>query len=455
MIISNSKEKRQYNRNKIHLSNNKKKVFGLPLVVFGFVVFPILFSIIISFIDRLDFYTIIVFLSIVSLFITTGFYIPLSVYERYFSKKVKFLDFLPPVTIIVPAYNEETGISRTIDSVFEADYPYKEVIVVDDGSTDRTYNIASTYKNKFKNGSSFSVIHKPNGGKASAINYALKFSKSEIVILIDADSIINKPAIKSIVKHFYDKDVIAVGGYIRVYNFSNILTNCTALEVLNAWNLIGRAFSLLGSVMIVPGALGAFRKTVILERGSYEKDTLTEDFDLTIKILKTTGKIAFEGSSLSYTDIPNNLKDLYRQRKRWYTGNFQTIIKHFNVFTNPSYEFLFKFGYPVILVLTFGRVIWSFLIPISIVLAIISGRYIPVTISLLIFISYSFILSAISIIMDDQRERLRLILYSPLMIIGYSQVLDSILIKSILDVIFRRNLKWTRAKRTTYNNKSI
>ena len=113
----------------------------MPLVVFGFVVFPLLFSIIISFIDRLDLYTIVVFLSIVSLFITTGFYIPLSVYERYFSKKVKLLNFLPPVTIIVPAYNEETGIGRTIDSIFEVDYPNKEVIVVDDGSTDSNCTI--------------------------------------------------------------------------------------------------------------------------------------------------------------------------------------------------------------------------------------------------------------------------------------------------------------------------
>jgi len=448
LIISNNKEKKQHNK-KSFIPENKKKVFGLPLVIFGFIFFPLLFSIIISIIDRLDFYTIVVFISIVSLFITTGFYIPLSVYERYFAKKNKLLNFSPPVTIIVPAYNEETGIARTIDSILEADYPYKEVIVVDDGSIDQTYHIASSYKNKFKNGSSYAVIHKLNGGKASAINHALRFSKNEIVIIIDADSIINKIAIKSIVKHFYDENVIAVGGYIRVYNFSNILTNCTALEVLNAWNLIGRAFSFLGTVMIVPGALGAFRKKVIVERGFYEKDTLTEDFDLTIKILKTKGKIAFEGSSLSYTDIPNNIKDLYRQRRRWYIGNFQTIIKHFNIFTNPSYNLLFEFGYPIVLFLTFGRAIWSFLIPISIVLAILSGRYIPLAISLLMFISYSFILSAIAFIMDGQRERSRLILYSPLMIIGYAQILDIILIKGLLDILFRKKAKWTRAKRTT------
>ncbi|MBA3750562.1 MAG: glycosyltransferase family 2 protein [Nitrosopumilus sp.] len=443
-------KKRNNKKTKFLFVNSGKSTIGFPFIILGFMLLPLIISIAIAFTEDLDFYTIIILTGLASIFVTSGFYIPLSVYEKYFEKKEKILNFLPPVTIIIPAFNEQAGISRTLESIVEADYPNKEVIVIDDGSTDQTYRIALKYKNKFKKDDSYSVFRKPNGGKSSAINYALRFSQNEIIIVIDSDSMINRNAIKSIVKHFYDDDVVAVGGYIKVLNSTNFLTNCTTLEVINAWNLIGRAHGFLGTVMIVPGALGAFRKRIVIQRGSYDNDTITEDFDLTIKILKSGGKIKFEGSALSYTEIPSSLKDLYKQRVRWYTGNFQTLIKHFNILTNTSYGLLHKFGYPLILLLFLFRAIYSILIPISLGLAIISGRYMLVVYSLLLFTSLSFILSAISIIMDGQREKLKLILYSPLMIIGYQQILDFIFIKSMFNVIFHKNIKWTRAKRINH-----
>ncbi len=429
----------------------RSRSIGFPFIVFGFVFIPLFVSVVIAFTAALDLYSVVVLMGLNSLFITSSFFIPLSIYEKYFAKEKTISGFMPPVTIIVPAYNEAKGISRTLDSIVEVDYPNKEVIVVDDGSRDLTYGIALKYKDKFRAmGNPYSVFRKPNGGKASAINYALRFSKHEIIIVVDSDSIISRNAIKSIVKHFYDDDVVAVAGYIRVLNSNNILTRCTALEVVNAWNSLGRTYSLLGSVMIVPGALGAFRKKVITQRGTYDTDTLTEDFDLTVKILKSKGIVRFEESSLSFSEIPNDLRGLYNQRKRWYTGNFQTLIKHANILTNHSYKTLHRFGYPVTLILFIYRSIWSVLIPITLILAISSGRYIPVTISILVFILLSFLLSLISIIMDGQREKLKLVLYSPLMVIGYAQILDFILIKSIFNVLFHRDLKWSRAKRIGY-----
>jgi cellulose synthase/poly-beta-1,6-N-acetylglucosamine synthase-like glycosyltransferase len=359
------------------------------------------------------------------------------------------------VTIIIPAYNEAAGISRTLDSLVEADYPSKEIIVVDDGSTDNTYHIATGYKSKFPkdNNNIFSVFRKLNGGKSSAINYALRLSKNDIVIVIDADSMIGRGAIRSIIKHFKNADIVAVGGYVSIINHHtyNFFINCTALEIINSWNLMGRTFNLLGSVMIVPGALGAFRKKTLIERGIYDKDTITEDFDITIKILKTGGKIIFEESSLTYTDVPGNLKGLYNQRKRWYSGNFQTIIKHHNILSNNSYDILHKFGYPMTLLLFIFRSIWSIVVPITIVLAIISGTYFPVIVSFLMFILLSFLLSAISIIMDGHIERIKLILYSPYMVIGFAQILDFTLLKSMFDVLIRRRkIKWTIAERPNH-----
>jgi cellulose synthase/poly-beta-1,6-N-acetylglucosamine synthase-like glycosyltransferase len=436
--------------------NYKRTSIRFPSIVFGFVFVPILISMVIASRVSFNIYSVIILLGLVSVFITSGFYLPLSIYEKYFAtkkeKNISSLFFLPPVTIIIPAYNEERVLARALDAIVEADYPNKEVIVVDDGSTDQTHIIALKYKDKFQNiNSRYSVISKLNGGKASALNYALQFSKADIVITIDADSIIGRNAIKSIVKYFYNSNVVGVAGYVRVFNSTNFLTNCTALETITAWNSVGRAYSLFGTIMIIPGALGAFRKKRVMERGFYGKDTLTEDFDLTISLLKTGEIIRFDESSLCYTEIPNNLKDLYSQRKRWYAGNFQTLIKHANTLTNNAYGMLHKFGYPMTLFLYLVRPIWSILIPISLALSLLGNRYMPITISSLTFISLQFLISAISVIMDGQKGSLKLILYAPLMIIGYQQILDFILIKSIFDVLFHRNMKWTRAKRLNQN----
>ncbi len=448
-------KKKKHNTKKILLLNNVRRSLGFPFIFFGFVFLPLIVSIAIVITEHLSFYTVIIFMGLTSLFVTSSFYIPLAIYEKYFNRKEKVSSFLPPVTIIIPAYNEETGISRTLDSLVEVDYPSKEIIVVDDGSSDNTYHIATGYKSKFPkdNNNIFSVFRKLNGGKSSAINYALRFSKNDIIIVIDADSMIGRGAIRSIVKHFNNADIVAVGGYVSIINphTYNIFINCTALEIINSWNLMGRAFNLLGSVMIVPGALGAFRKKTLIERGIYDKDTITEDFDITIKILKSGGKIIFEESSLTYTEVPDNLKGLYNQRKRWYSGNFQTIIKHRNILTNNSYGILHKFGYPMTLLLFLFRSIWSIVVPITIVLAIISGTYLPVIVSFLMFISLSFLLSVISIIMDGHIERLKLILYSPFMVIGYAQILDFTLIKSMFDVLIHKKVKWTSAGRINQN----
>jgi cellulose synthase/poly-beta-1,6-N-acetylglucosamine synthase-like glycosyltransferase len=441
-------------------TNNKSRLnykgtsIRFPFIVFGFVLVPLLISMGFALEVSFNIYPVIILVGLVSVFITSGFYLPLSIYEKYFVTKEKNSSsfFLPPVTIIVPAYNEERVLARALDAIVEVDYPNKEVIVVDDGSTDQTHIIALKYKDKFQNISSrYSVINKLNGGKASAINYALQFSKTDIVITIDADSIIGRNAIKSIVKYFYNSNVVGVAGYIRVFNSANLLTNCTALETVTAWNSVGRAHSLLGTIMIIPGALGAFRKKRVIERGFYGKDTLTEDFDLTISLLKTGEVIRFDESSLCYTEVPSNLRDLYNQRKRWYAGNLQTLIRHANILTNNAYGILHKLGYPMTLFLYLVRPIWSILIPISLTLALLGNRYMPVIISFLAFVSLQFLISAISVIMDGQKGSLKLILYSPLMIMGYQQILDIILIKSIFDILFHRNMKWTRARRLNQN----
>jgi len=439
------KLKKQQN-NKYSKYSNKKRL-QLPFIIFGLWIIPFIISTIIAIFYSLDIYSIIIAFGLNLTFTTTCFYLPLAIYQKYFKKIAKASPLLlPPVTIIVPAYNEEKTVGLTIDSLIESDYSNKEVIIVDDGSIDQTYAIASKYKRKFPNGR-FLLLRKQNGGKSSAINYALRFAKGEIIIVIDSDSIVERNALKEIVKNFENPDVVGVAGYVKVLNPSNILTNCTALEVVIAFNIVGRAFSLFGSIIIIPGALGAFRKNEILKRGMYEKDILTEDFDLTIKVLKSAKITKLESSSVTYTECPTSLKDLYKQRTRWNRGNFQTLMKHKNIMTNARYGTLYNFAYPMTLLMFLIRPFATALVTAFVIIAILTGGWMSIIIPIVIFTSLQFLISSIAIVMDGKKENRKIIIYSPLMIMGYQQFLDFVGIKSILDVLLRKNFKGSSVRR--------
>lgn len=425
--------------------------------------------------------------------------VPLAIYHKKLEDKFK-MPFVPPlVTIIVPAYNEEYSIQKTLASIVESDYPNKEIIVVDDGSTDSTYSIAYAFSKRViadavktrlsitqpivsdiaqtknndnaideNNGNNltdakgsgdtknngvilFTVLRKPNGGKSSAINYALRFAKGEIAAVIDADSLVGREGIKEIIKYFQDPDVVAVGGNIKVINRVNLLTYCQALEYLIGINLFKRAFDIFGVVMVVPGALGAFRKKTLMERGSYDNDTLTEDFDATIKALKTGKAVQASTYGVSFTEAPVTLKGLYRQRIRWNRGNMQTLIKHRDVITTSRYGMLQKYGYPLVLLTMVTQTFLGLIVAAFIILALVQGMWYFIAVSFLIFTGLEFLLSAITIIMDQEDWKLALV--SPLFVIGYKQLTDFIIAKSILDVILFQKLfpnkhlmTWTSAK---------
>src|SRR2546428_517778 len=143
----------------------------------------------------------------------------------------------PSLSVLVPAYNEEKVIARTIEGLLETEYPKKEIIVIDDGSKDKTLEIASSYKSKVK------VLHKENGGKASALNYGIAFAGGDIVVIVDADTIVGRQALKQVVKGFgRDEKVAAVAGNIKVRNRKNWITWCQALEYVAGIEIIRRAF---------------------------------------------------------------------------------------------------------------------------------------------------------------------------------------------------------------------
>ena len=417
----------------------------MPFIFFGLLVIPpIITTIMISFFMPFEIYLLIISFVMPLTFMNICFYLPLAIYDKYFNKSVVLHSSLyPTMTVIVPAFNEQHIIRRTLNSIIESDYPNKEIIAVDDGSSDQTYAVICNTLEKFPK-KRFSVIRKVNGGKASAINLALRFAKGEIVIVVDADSVIEKNTLREMAKELQRSDVIAVAGKVKVLNRTNILANCIALEVAIGVNMIRPPFSLFGVVMIIPGAAGGFNRKVILQRGLYDSDTLTEDFDLTLKLVKTGHKI-IGIPSISYTEVPSTIKGLYRQRARWNRGNFQTLMKHRDIITTARYGMVQKFGYPITLLTFLIPPLLDIGVTVLAVFAFVGGTWILIIIPFVLFILLQFLLSAIAILLDG-REEWRLMLYSPFAIIGYKQIISFIIIKSIFDVILRKDLKWTNTR---------
>ena len=283
-------------------------------------------------------------------------------------------------------------------------------------------------------------MRKKNGGKASAMNYGLRFAAGEIVVIVDADSLIEKNTLREIAKEFQRPNVVAVAGTVKVLNPFSILANCTALECVLVPNLQRPAFSLLGIVMIVPGALGAFSKKRLMQRGLYDRDTITEDFDLTIKVAKGGGKVVAI-PAISYTECPTTLRGFYKQRIRWCGGVFQGLLKHNNVMTNGRYGMLNRLGYPITLLLFIIPPFLDIAVFSIIAITIIGGLSASYIVASLLFFAFQFVLCAIAIMLDKNRPW-KLILYVPFMLFGYKQINNFIVIKSIFDTIAQRNQKW-------------
>jgi cellulose synthase/poly-beta-1,6-N-acetylglucosamine synthase-like glycosyltransferase/peptidoglycan/xylan/chitin deacetylase (PgdA/CDA1 family)/spore germination protein YaaH len=236
--------------------------------------------------------------------------------------------FNPRVAVLVPAYNEEKVIVRTIRSVLNSDYTNLHVIVIDDGSSDNTAEAArQAYAAEIAAGR-VQVLEKPNGGKAAALNYALDRLGEEIYVGIDADTVIASDAISKLIPHFEDPLVGAIAGNAKVGNRVNLWTRWQALEYITSQNFERRALDLFNVVTVVPGAIGAWRTAPVKAVGGYPINTVAEDADLTMALLERGLKVVYEDRALAFTEAPIDAKGLMRQRFRWSFGTLQAIWKH-------------------------------------------------------------------------------------------------------------------------------
>jgi cellulose synthase/poly-beta-1,6-N-acetylglucosamine synthase-like glycosyltransferase len=236
--------------------------------------------------------------------------------------------FNPRVAVLIPAYNEEKVIVRTIRSVLNSDYENLHIIVIDDGSSDSTYDISrQAYAAEIAAGH-IQVLTKPNKGKAAALNFALDRLTEEFYVGIDADTVIAPDAISKLIPHFEDPLVGAVAGNAKVGNRVNLWTRWQALEYITSQNFERRALDLFNVVTVVPGAIGAWRTAPVKAAGGYPVNTVAEDADLTMNLLEQQLKVVYEDRALAFTEAPIDAKGLMRQRFRWSFGILQAVWKH-------------------------------------------------------------------------------------------------------------------------------
>ena len=253
----------------------------------------------------------------------------LAIYDRFHRRNTGVdASYRPAVAVLIPAYNEEKVIERTVRSVLDSDYSNLRVIVIDDGSKDATLEVTQHAFQKEIAAGRVTVLTKPNSGKADALNYGLEHVTEELFVGIDADTEIAPDAISRLVPHFSNPKVAAMAGNAKVGNRVNLWTRWQALEYITSQNFERRALNTLNAVSVVPGAIGAWRTAAVRAAGGYQPDTVAEDADLTMALLQAGYWVNYEDRALAYTEAPSTANGLMRQRFRWSFGIMQSVWKH-------------------------------------------------------------------------------------------------------------------------------
>jgi cellulose synthase/poly-beta-1,6-N-acetylglucosamine synthase-like glycosyltransferase/spore germination protein YaaH/peptidoglycan/xylan/chitin deacetylase (PgdA/CDA1 family) len=229
------------------------------------------------------------------------------------------------ISVLIAAYNERVLIGRTLHAVFAGEEPPFEVIVVDDGSTDGTGDVVQAYA---AGDPRVRLLRQANAGKAAALNRAIATARGEVLVCLDADTLVTPTTISRLARHFGDERVGAVAGNIKVGNRVNLWTRWQSIEYVVSQNLDRRAYALLNSVTVVPGAIGAWRRQAVQALGGYRSDTFAEDMDLTWRLRRAGWRIENESEALAFTEAPDSLSTFFKQRFRWTYGTLQCLWKH-------------------------------------------------------------------------------------------------------------------------------
>lgn len=349
-------------------------------------------------------------------------------------------DHRPLVTVLLPAFNEGKVIEASIRSLLAGEYENLEILVIDDGSTDDTSEVAqriAAVEPRVR------CLRKANGGKASAANLGIRVAKGEIIVAVDADTVVAPDAIRRMVAHFADPRVDAVCGNVEVGNVCSILTTFQAIEYVTSQNFDRRAFAALNCIGVVPGALGAWRRDAVIAAGGYSHDTLVEDADLTLCVLRRGGRITYESRAVGRTEAPLSLGALWKQRFRWTYGTYQCLAKHRGSLGKGTLGWV---ALPNVLVF---QVLFPIVSPIgdaALVAAVATGAWSAVLSGYLGFLAMDLLASALAFRLDRKPMR-----WLPLLLVQrftYRQFLYLVSFRAMLAVLAGSRHGWRKLERT-------
>lgn len=351
----------------------------------------------------------------------------------------------PFVSIVLPAYNEGKVIESSIASLLELRYPYYEIIVVDDGSVDDTFERLKKLEGNHY-GVNVSVFRKENSGKADTLNFGIRRSKAPIIVAMDSDSRLAPDALRYAVHHFRDPHVGAVAGNVKVINRHNIWTKLQALEYIQGLNIVRKAQAFFRAVNVIPGPFGIFRRTVLERVGGYDSDTFAEDFDMTVKILADGWKITYEPLAIAYTEAPEELLDIIKQRYRWSRGILQTLRKQKGLLTDSRgnvttsialWYMLFEgLAWPAMNIFANVFFVW---------IAIIYGMTKLVVMWWILLTVLDVIIAVHAILME--REDMKLALYAFFYRFFYILIIDVAKIFATLEELIGLDMEWGKLAR--------
>lgn len=347
----------------------------------------------------------------------------------------------PPVSIVVPAYNEAAGIEQAVRSLASSDYPEFEVVVVDDGSTDGTGDLVDSLGL-----SGVLVIREPNRGKAEALNTAVAAARHDLIAAVDADTVFEPGTLAALVRPFADPGVGAVAGNTKVGNRRSLLGLWQHLDYVTGFNLDRRLYDVLGCMPTVPGAVGAFRRSALLETGGFSSDTLAEDTDVTIALGRRGWKVVYAENARAFTETPASLGGLWRQRYRWSFGTMQSVWKHRRALLRRHEGPIGTIGLPYLVLFQIALPLLAPLIDVFALYGILFLDPVPVIAYWLGFNLLVIAQGAYAFHLD--RERPWPLLALPLQTFVYRQLMYLVVLQSVASAVQGLRLRWQHVERS-------
>ncbi|MFF7977679.1 bifunctional polysaccharide deacetylase/glycosyltransferase family 2 protein [Streptomyces sp. NPDC007901] len=350
-----------------------------------------------------------------------------------------------PVSVIVPAYNEKECIANTLESLAQSTHPI-EIIVVDDGSTDGTSEIARAAADKLGM-TNVRVVRQKNAGKPAALNNGVRNATYDIVIMMDGDTVFEPDAVHQLVQPFADPEVGAVAGNAKVGNRNTIIGAWQHIEYVMGFNLDRRMYDLLRCMPTIPGAIGAFRRDAVLQVGGMSEDTLAEDTDITIAMHRAGWRVVYQEHAKAWTEAPGSLKQLWSQRYRWSYGTMQALWKHRKSLTDkgPSGRFG-RVGMPLVVLFQIVTPVFAPLIDVFTVYSMIFVDFEAALLAWFAVLGIQLACAAYAFRLD--KEQYRYLLMMPLQQLAYRQMMYLVLIHSCITALTGGRLRWQKLKRT-------